>query len=321
MSETDTPLEGGTDNAIPEQDDTAPTWDYYDPDEDTVEEQQEATDDDGSEESLAEDTGEAEAVEEDTDEGEQEAPDEDDGTFTLPNGESVSREEAERRFLMQEDYTRKTQDLARQRQQFSQEFKAHEESVQRLAAITSRVVEHIANMVPAKPSDSLRATDPQKWAEQFDAHERAMEVLRTLTDVSDATKQEQQQMSADQRQRLFQAEMSSLQAAFPEVAKEEGRKKFFNRVAGAAQEVGFTQAEIGQVMDHRVFKLAALAAEGLEARKAKTEAVKKVKKKAPAPAAPRRPNGQFAKHNGNAEAMRRLSQTGSIRDAMAIDFD
>ena len=74
--------------------------------------------------------------------------------------------------------------------------------------------------------------------------------------------------------------------------------------------------------DHRLFALAHYAKIGMEAQKAKATAAKKVASVPPvSPPKKAALSGDAQVARKNIEAMRRLSRTGSIADAMAVDFD
>ncbi|WP_234835258.1 hypothetical protein [Sinorhizobium meliloti] len=73
--------------------------------------------------------------------------------------------------------------------------------------------------------------------------------------------------------------------------------------------------------DHRYFKVMHYAMLGLQAEQAKSKALTKVANAPPA-TAKAKPNGPVnPQARKNQDAMKRLSKTGSIKDAMSIDFE
>ncbi|OWK26290.1 hypothetical protein AJ87_02905 [Rhizobium yanglingense] len=73
--------------------------------------------------------------------------------------------------------------------------------------------------------------------------------------------------------------------------------------------------------DHRYFKVMHYAMLGLQAEQAKNKAMTKVANAPPATAKPK-PNGAVnPQARKSQDAMKRLSKTGSIKDAMSIDFE
>lgn len=84
--------------------------------------------------------------------------------------------------------------------------------------------------------------------------------------------------------------------------------------------MGFTDDEMADVTDHRYFKLAHYARLGMQAEAAKKKALEKVNN-APAAAPARKAQGQNAQQSRkNRDAMEKLTRTGSLKDAMNIDF-
>lgn len=303
-----------TDNADPSATDTPESWDYYDPDEDTVETPEE----EGTEDEATETETEVEAeVEEDVETADEETEKQpvtatEDAVVQLADGETVTVKELAAGRMRQADYTRKTQELGNQR-------KALEAEAQKLQNITTAFVDHLSNMIPAEPDAQLAYTDPNKYTQQKAQYDAAVAQVQRLIELGSQPKEVTQNMTQEAHQRLLQEENTLLAGKFPETGTQEGRAKFFNEVAETANEVGFTTEELQQVTDHRLFALAHWAKKGMEADKAKTAAKAKAQK-AP-PATPRKPGQPAKKANGNREAMRKLSRSGSMRDAMAVDFD
>ncbi len=119
----------------------------------------------------------------------------------------------------------------------------------------------------------------------------------------------------------LEAENAKLIEAFPEIADGEGRLSFFAGAFDVAEALGFSEAEVREVTDHRLFKLAHYARLGLAAEQAKKRAMSKLQRAA-APVARPRPAGKAGQAPARSrEAMKRLTKSGSIRDAMGVDFD
>ena len=295
MDETDTPLDSGTDSVTPEND-TAPEWDYFDPDEeqDTEEAQEPAATDEGAPEEPAEPE-------------EPEAPKPDPVTRTLPDGTQISADEAAKGYLRQADYTRKSQELAQQRQ-------AAQADLQRIQGITEAITDHLTSLIPPAPDTALAMTNPQAYVAQKAQHDAAVAKVRELIEVGGKPKQIQDAWTAEQRQTVLAQENARLAERFPEVSTREGRDKFMGRAAEAAQANGFTMQDLQGVTDHRLFALAHWAAKGMEAEKASQVAKAKVANVPPA--APVKPGNPV-----QAPRKRPLPQRMSLKDAMKLDFD
>ena len=297
-----TPEDDVTDNDATSTADTANDLDWYDPDED----QDTAP------------TPEGDAPDDEA-EGEPEAQAEEPPVYAdekakvkLPDGTEIPIADLIQNGLRQQDYTRKTQEVANQRQTVQAD-------VDRMQRITTAFVDHLSALVPDPPSPELLYSDPVKAFQQQQIHERAMAQVKKLIEMGDAPKEIGGRMSEADNQRELQDANARLIEMFPESATGAGREAFFNGVQSVASQIGFTNAELSSIRDPRMFALAHWAAKGMAAEKAQAKA--KAKVAAAPPATPRKPGQGATQANGNAEAMRKLSRSGSLRDALKVDWD
>jgi hypothetical protein len=310
----DTPVDTGIEAVAPEQNDTVPDYVYHDPDEETGTEEAEDMDttDDGAESAEAEEPKEEPAEDEAEAEGDEDETGDKPEVFVLPDGTEADRDEVVRGYLRQQDYTRKTQEVAEKR-------KKAEAEVQRIEGITEAFIDHLTRLIPSEPDAALAYRDPQAYTRQKAAYDAAIQQVQQLVEMGGQAKEVASSLTESQRTELAQSENARLMEKFPEISKPEARKQFFQSAAEAATEVGFSMEELGDVMDHRLFALAHWANEGMKAAKSRDKAKAKAAK-AP-PVTPRKPGQGKQKPNRNAEAMRKLQRSGSIRDALAVDFD
>lgn len=278
----------------------ASDWDYYDPeeDQDNVEAQEpEATDEAGEE--VAE-------VEEDEATAEEKT-----ALLKLPDGTEISLDEAANGYLRQSDYSRKTQEVAGLR-------KSLEADLQIVSGITEAFIDHLTKMVPPSPDPAMALRDPTGYVRAKATYDAAMAQVQQLIEIGKKPKEIGDKLSVADKQSLVAQENALLAERFPVVATPQGRQKFFESAATAAQELGFSMDELSGVTDHRMFALAHWANEGLKAAKARETAKAKVANVPPS--TPRKP-GQPAQANRNTDAMRKLARSGSIRDAMRVDWE
>lgn len=297
--EPDNP-EQGTDNVTPQADDTAKDWDYFDPDED--QDTEEVTETDAPDDGTAP-VEEAEATEE---------PAEIEATVdavVTVNGQKMKVKDLISGHLRQEDYSRKTQEVANHR-------KAVEADAQRLEGITKALVDHLEKLVPPAPDHTVALRDPAKYTRDMAIHQAAMAQLAGLIELGQAPKAVQETMAKEDLANRAREENARLVERFPALTNPQERGKFFSEAVEAANELGFSRAELEGVMDHRIFAALNLAAKGLKATQAMQAAQKKVVK-AP-PMAPQRPPAAKA---GNRDAMNKLARSGSLRDALKVDWE
>ena len=304
--ESDNPPTSGTDNDAPQAADTAESWDYFDPDED--QDNEAAADETATDDGATATDEEAEAEPQET--AEIEAPLT--AVIKMADGSKVKVQDLIQGQMRQEDYTRKTQEVATTRNALKQE-------VQRLEGITQSFIDHLSALVPAAPDASLAMTNPAAFVQQKAQHEAALAKVQELIAIGEKPKQIAQGLTKQERDQIIAAENGKLASRFPETATPQGREKFFGVVADVAESVGFSLQELSKVSDHRIFALAHYAAQGMKAEKARSVAATKVVNVPPV--APKRPGQGATAPNKNAEAMKRLKQTGSINDALQVDWD
>lgn len=335
-SDNSAPVE--TDNAHPLSLDDAANLDWFDPgadtgpedeelqsDDETVEtddeqdgqETDEATaDDDASdEEGQPDDESDPDADGEDEAEAEQVAAEvKDDQVITLPNGESLPFGELKSGYLRQSDYSRKTQELSNKRRDLDALATNVNASVDALAGLLEK-------SLPPLPDQSLAFKDPQRHYAMKTARENAERRLQEVLEAAHAPKEATSTLTQADHDELVRNETVKLAEAFPQVRTPEGHKKFFDEASAIARELGYSDDEIGQATDHRLFKMAHYARLGMQAEAAQKKAKDKVRNAPPVAPTKRQQGPKVTKARKNAEGMRKLQKTGSIHDAMSIDFD
>jgi hypothetical protein len=294
--EPDTPY-NGTDNVNPSENDNAPEWDYFDPDEDQDTEEVQDT--------AATDEGQPEADEPPEDDEPIEAVLERLRAENPKIAEHMA--ELERGVLRQADYTRKTQVLTGQRQ-------ALEAQVTRLDGIQNALVDHIARLIPQEPPINLAYSDPNAYVRQKAAYDAAVSQVQKLIEIGSQPRQMASDLSEADRATKLQEENAQLIERFPQTRSEAGRADFFRAAASAAMELGFSEAELQTKLDHREFALAYWARKGMDADKARAKAKAK-----PAPVTPAKPGSTNAGLQSISEiraAKDRFKRSGRIADAV-----
>lgn len=320
-SESDTLPTGGTDNAQPSTDiDNPSNWNFADPDEDQDNDKTPATKGiegekaesaEGVQEAGESDEQETEEDAEETPEGEAKAP-KDDVTVTLPDGSAVSLAEIKNGYLRQSDYTRKAQALANQRAEFEAITTQQHHTMRAMNAF-------LQSTLPPRPDPNLAYSDPATFIAQKANYDHALERLQQaqqfVASQDAALNGTQQQKQAE----ILESEMEAMVSALPQLASQKGKVEFFNKAKKVGEIARLSEQEIAGITDHRYLVVLDLAAEGLAARNAKQSAKAKVANVPPVVQPKNRAqNPGMVK---NRDAMRKLSQTGSIEAAMLVDFD
>jgi len=329
-SEAMTPSSDGNDNAQALSLDDAASLDWNDPyeetgpvedeqksDKETVEPDEDAEGPDETDEDFedaSEDPdGESDDDAEDEGEGEQSSTPEPEDTATVTiDGAKLSIAELKKGYFREADYTR-------QKQRVSEKERNLEAISANVTSAVHAIAEHLQKSLPPAHDQNLAITNPAEYVRKKAIHDTAMAGIAEVIKLAHAPQDAAKTLTEQQQTELLEAETAKLAEAFPQVRTPQGHKQFFDTAAMTARELGYSDEEIASATDHRLFKLAHYARIGMRAEAAKAKANKKVENVPPvAPTKRRQQNGNRSK---NREAMSRLSKTGSIHDAMAIDFD
>jgi regulator of replication initiation timing len=257
---------------------------------------------------ASEGDSETETAESDTDQ-----PAVKDDVLVDVQGEKLPLSELKSGYMKDRDYRVKTQELGNKRRDL-------EALSTRVTASVNAIADLLVKQIPPAPDASLAMTDPGKYVADKAMHDAMMAQVASVIEQAQAPKEAVNKLTAEQRSELLQSENAKLAEAFPQTAKPETRKKFFDDVSRVATELGYSQQELEGVTDHRMFKLAYYAKLGMAAEQARAKATNKVAN-VPPMAQQKRQAPIAGKQRANQDAMRRLAKTGSMADAMAIDFD
>ena len=322
IGEPDNQPQGGTDNAQPSTTDTPPDWDYYDPDDekqDTVAtpkakgtEGETAEDAEGIQEAeQSEEPDDPESAEESQDSEKPKALS-DDILVPLPDGSRVTLAELKQGNLRQADYTRKSQDIANKR---------HE--IEALAASTHNTMRAVSafleSTLPARPDPMLAATNPAQFAAMKAQYDSAVERLQYAQQMVQQPQETLHALSEQERQELLSAEKLKMVETLPQLGTDKGRKQFKEQAANVFKEAGLPEDMLDTIDDHRLLKVLNYAIKGFAGEQAAKTARAKVA--GVPPVAPQKQRTVSTAGAKNREAMARLSRSGSLKDALLVDFD
>lgn len=318
-SEPDNLPMGGTDNASSTDLDNPANLDFYDPaeEQDNVEEQAQGTEpQESTDEAIIDDGQEStdETQEAETDEIDPvETANIQDDTLVDVNGTPLPIKELKNGYVRQSDYTRGKQELSNKRRDL-------DAVTERVSQAAHSIAEYLSSQVPPAPDQSTAMLDPGRYVRERAMHEAAMQKVSELLSNVDTVGSVRNKLTQEQLGEQLVQEKAKLVEAFPHLSKQEEHDKFFETAFSTARELGYSDEEMSQATDHRLFKLAHYAKLGMEAEKARSKAISKTQNVPPV-APPRRPQTLTnAKARANQEAMKTLKQTGSIYDALKIDF-
>lgn len=269
-------------------------------------------------EETAQDDADGEAAEGD-DEAQAEQPETDSDAPFLEleiNGEkvAVSKDEAKNGYLRQQDYTQKSQNLARERSELHQNVTQQLEQVQAMTQEIGQLTGIDARIEQYKNVDweTLKASDPLSFA----THLAEFNDLRSKRgEVVNGIGQKQAQLSQAQAQQ-FAAQSAEAEQHLKTLIPDFG-KQHLDTMKAYGQKVGFTAAELAGVSDKRMLEVIWKASQ-YDAGKAAASKVVKAVAALPTRAAKPPASAKPAAQEKTEKLTRRLSQTGSVRDFAAL---
>jgi hypothetical protein len=225
---------------------------------------------------------------------------------------SVNLEELIQGYQRNADYTRKTQELAQERNQ-SSEFverskKDVEAKLQKLNELNNAAQAQLQQEYANIDFEKLYDEDPVEAARLEHKMRKKHEQLAQVS-------QQTQSLQAEEFNKYLEEQQKQLVKKMPEFLDEQKGPRFKQQMRDYLSNVGFKDQEINSIYDHRYVMLVKDAMSYRNLQKAKPGIKKKVAN------APKVVKGGVAKSKGqaNAEARRqqlsRLRKTGQVRDA------
>lgn len=304
----------------PVADDTEDFSEFEDHDldfeDDTQEPEEAEIEDDASDDEEQPDETEEEAEEA---EAEDEADSEDDAVLVaMDDGEQLTLTEIKAGYLRNQDYTHKTTEVAGLRKEADASIARSEERWKVAENTVQGLVQYIQGIIPPEPPLSLAHEDPGAYTAQQAVRAGAVQEFQQLLSASESIQNHSQEMSAEDMRAHKEKADAELVKSMPHLSEPSRRAAFDNANKKTAMEFGFSEQEITSTVDPRLLKMVHYARIGQMAEhnrnnaKRRTETPKAAKakvSKAPIPQTRQR------------KAMDRLSKSGSLEDAMSVDFE
>lgn len=291
---------------------------YYDPDEDqetdNLEAEEETTSDNDDEPSLEDETSETD--QDDDEENPDEEPDVDPMIDLGEEQVALSELKAER--MLHQDYSRKTAEVAREKETVQQSRDHYSQQTQLVESLLHETVEYIQSLIPDAPPHSLMNSNPQEYLQRKELRDQALQEVQALVDRSKQVKDSKETSQGFDNNQLVRQHVAGLEHEFPHLKGDQKKLvAFVQEQHKAAQDFGFTEQETALVTDNRLLTMAYYAAKGKKAEHNRNNAKRRIQ--TPKKSTPRPATAQTG--TGNKKAMQRLEQTGSLKDALNVDFD
>lgn len=220
-------------------------------------------------------------------------------------------------YMRQADYQRKTQEVAKMREEAQQSVKAEVDKVaqaytQQLEATKMALIQLAAPELKDVNWSKLASDDP---AEFVRLSARANDLKGTLQAIDGQIQQHRQKAEDEHKANLAKAVQESVETLQREIPG--WNNELYASILKSGEEYGFKREELSQVYDARVIKLLHDAMKQRQLQQAKPEVSKKVvtvpKVVKPGATGGANPQAQVADNAAN-----RLAKTGKWRDAAAL---
>jgi len=296
------------------------------------EDKPEVTDEQENEEVVAQadEETESEEVEEESDEDELEATDEDDQdsdeveeaqTFKVKaNGEEqdVTLDELVEGYQKGSDYTKKSQHLAEQRKAVEEHAYAIQEAQSlrdEYHARLGQVQEVLQNNAEEYVDlDVLKENDPIAYAVAVAERTENNKKLQAVHQEQVRLSEESKAYHSQQQAQFVQAQAKLLSEKMKDFSNPKKAEQLKGEIRNFGKSVGFSDQELGQVLDHRHVMVLHKAAQWDKLQKAKAGVTKKV---ANAPKMSKKGN-KVANVDAYTKQKKRLKASGDIADATEL---
>jgi hypothetical protein len=174
----------------------------------------------------------------------------------------------------------------------------------------------VQSQIPPKATDEMWADDPIAAAQQDRAHEAGLARLRAFQGAMQAQHQQSAQEKSKAVTTHLQREHEALLKEMPQMADQKVRSEFLGKMMETGKAAGFSDAELNNISDHRIFKILdkAIKYDELMARKPVVE--KKAQAAAPVQAPGRRVTPAEQRAQTQSEHFERLRRTHREDDAV-----
>ena len=253
---------------------------------------------------------------EDEDEPEPSVPD----TITVKvDGEevAVTLEDLKRSYSGQGKIQRGMQEAAEARKQAEQQKQQLDAAMQELSQMYQRIQQTGFKTPPVEPDQSSFDTDPIGYMEakmKYDNELKEFTAEQTRMQQMQAYQQRQMQ---EAQQAMIQAEAEKLRQVIPELSDPKRAPQFKADLVKYGSEYGFTQEELGGMVDSRAFQVLADAMKWRKSQTNRKAAEKKVEasRKVIKPKAKLKTDPKVKKQR---DTQSKLKKTGSIDDALSL---
>ena len=174
------------------------------------------------------------------------------------DGEQISLSDLRNGYLRQQDYTRKTQEIAEQRRTYTENQRdinaLRSEALQGLEALKQQVSAQFRTM-EMPDFDWLAENDPGEYVRQKALWEKREHAVRQMYEAEQHIKQKAAEYEAEQHKAAIQESSASFYAKYPELKDAGKSEEAFSEITQYLLDTGFSKEEIQSVSDFRIIDI------------------------------------------------------------------
>lgn len=178
----------------------------------------------------------------------------------LKDGTVISVQDLKRGYLSQASFTRGSQENARERETLASQKAEYEQNARTLQAQRDFILQVSQRLLPQAPDEKLLdgnspAYDPLRYMAQKADYDKRVGELSQLQQAAQADQDRATQEQQRQHKDLHDREAKLLLEAMPELKKPEVYQKFWANAVETMAEYGFSAEELGNALDHRLYRV------------------------------------------------------------------
>lgn len=178
----------------------------------------------------------------------------------LKDGSVISVQDLKRGYLSQASFTRGTQENAKERESLAAKQAEVEQNARSLQEQRDLILRVAQQFIPQQPDRSLLDRnspnfDPITYAALKAEYDDRIGAINNLHHTSKAEQDKVLKEQERQKETMRAAEVERLLKAMPDLAKPEVQKKFWAESVETMAEYGFSQEEMNETIDHRVYRI------------------------------------------------------------------
>ncbi|MEG8098812.1 hypothetical protein GY664_00930 [Candidatus Liberibacter brunswickensis] len=190
-----------------------------------------------------------------------------------------------------------------------------------LANSSKALAQLINHHIPDNPDPVLEKTDSETYHRILNLRKNALDIINHFVETGRNPDNIANELDSEILEKKLETENKKLESIFPQTKDPEQRQCCFKNIFKIGNVLGFQEEEMKNIIDHRLLSLAHYAKIGWQARKTSEDAYHKIKNKPSVKITTNKAkNHNLHRIFSQEKAMQKLHQTGSIYDALEIDF-